>query len=124
MHVSKVARMATEQCKKKNLTNTLVLVVLRNALVDVWPVGPGEVGLDAGAGNNVDAVLGQVEHLKQCDDTGAGVIAHTGAVVVELDHVILVGLGYLVHDVVEPLGGVWLLLLKFSPGHIKRLTFK
>jgi hypothetical protein len=22
------------------------------------------------------------------------------------------------------LGGVWLLLLKFSPGHIKRLTFK
>jgi hypothetical protein len=21
-------------------------------------------------------------------------------------------------------GGVWLLLLKFSPGHIKRLTFK
>jgi hypothetical protein len=33
-------------------------------------------------------------------------------------------LGNFVVTVVRELGGVWLLLLKFSPGHIKRLTFK
>jgi hypothetical protein len=47
--------------KTKQLTDALVLVVLRDFLVDVAPVGPAEVGLDTGAGHDVDAVLGVVE---------------------------------------------------------------
>ena len=81
-----------------------------DALVDVAPVGPGEVGLDAGPRHDVDAVLGVVERLEHGDERGPGValLVHAGAVVVELDHALLVGLGHLVHDAPEPLEGALL----------------
>jgi hypothetical protein len=47
--------------KTKQLTDALVLVVLRDFLIDIAPVGPAEVGLEAGAGHDVDVVLGVVE---------------------------------------------------------------
>src|SRR5438105_3821822 len=50
------------------LTDALVVVVEGDALVDVAPVGPCEVGLDAGAGDDVDAVLGVVERLEHGDE--------------------------------------------------------
>lgn len=87
------------------LTDALVAVVEGDALVDVAPVGAGEVGLDAGAGDDVDAVLGVVERLEHSDERRPGVpfLVHAGAVVVQLDHPLLVRLRHLVHHPPEPL---------------------
>ena len=56
----------TEDVEKER-TDSLVAVVERDALVDVAPVGAGEVGLDAGPRHDVHPVLGVVEGLQHGD---------------------------------------------------------
>lgn len=87
------------------LTDALIRVIDGDALEDIAPVGPGEVRLDARPGDDVDPVLGVVEGLEHDDEGGAGVafLVHAGAVVVQLDHAVLVLLGHLVHYAPEPL---------------------
>uniref|UniRef100_A0A0A8XSR1 Uncharacterized protein n=1 Tax=Arundo donax TaxID=35708 RepID=A0A0A8XSR1_ARUDO len=101
-------------CQHRSTTvehsDALVTVVESDTLVDVAPVGSAEVGLDVGAGDDVDAMLGVAEGLEHSDERRPRVVllVDAGAVVVELDDAVLVRLGHLVHDAAEPLEGALL----------------
>nr|GMC69015.1 Os12g0541350 [Ipomoea batatas] len=68
-------------------------------------IGLSEVGLNTGAGNDVDAALGEVEGLEHGDEGGTGVsfLVHAGAVIVHLYHMLLIHLRNLIHYPFEPL---------------------